>query len=69
VTLEQSVVSHAKKERLDRHSVERTFILGDRVLIRTLGMDSKLVEACLLGPHIVLPVFTLVSYLLDTGRH
>ena len=63
------VESEKRKKFYDRHSVERTFEVGNKVLCRIPGMISKLNDSWE-GPFIVQAKFSAVNYKVveDDGR-
>ena len=67
VVLKQVVNSEQRKQLLDKNSSVRKLALGDQVLMRTPGLDGKLVDACE-GPYPIVQILTPVMYLLDTNR-
>ena len=58
--------SKMRKKKLDERSKLRRFKVGDKVLLRTPGVDGKLVDACK-GPYEVSQVLGEVTYQLNLG--
>ena len=58
--------SKLRKENWDGKAKPRELKLGDKVMMRKSGMNSKLSETWL-GPYTILKVNSLLSYEIDTG--
>ena len=67
VVLKQVVNSEQREQLLDKNSSVRKLAVGDQVLVRTPGLDGKLVDAWE-GPYFIVQILKPVTYLLDTGR-
>ena len=67
VTIAQTMNSGKRKKKLDKRAVLRSQAVGDSVLLRTPGLDSKLVDSWE-GPYFVKTKLGAVTYELDVGK-
>lgn len=56
-----------EEEKLDEKAVLRVFSVGQKILLRVLGRDTKLVDAWE-GPYDLAQQLKPVTYKVDTGR-
>ena len=66
VTANYSECSRIRKEKWDGKAKERVFNVGELVMMRKSGMNTKLSETWL-GPYKVIKVSSPLSYKIDTG--
>ena len=59
-----SEVSRKRKEKWDKRAVERLYAIGDKVMYRVPGLDTKLADSWI-GPFEVMKVLGPVTYLVD----
>ena len=65
-TANYSECSRIRKEKWDGKAKERVFNVGELVMMRKSGMNTKLSETWL-GPYKVIKVNSPLSYKIDTG--
>ena len=67
VVLSQTEVSDKRKKKYDKVAILRKFELGEKVMLRTPGLDAKLQDAWE-GPYEVAKILGPLTYELDIGK-